>query len=430
MGRGIRALVGWTAVGRVFVVLMTLCLLTMSMLVGTQAVGTNPAHAETVVDQAATGLETDRLYVAPGTRQLRGAAQSEVRAHLRTTHTAVFVAVLPTSAEDEVWGDATRLPAALYEQVLQPGTYVVLVGGRLVANSTKIGESASRMAEQASDGVAADSTGALLGLIDDIDRAASAPNSSTTTDSPRERGFPWGLLFVTGLVGFGYLLVRRKRDRMGAEMSVVSGLARDDLMALGEDLAKADPEIISGPGGALPQGPDPVSGSRSAASTIEAATFHQRGLDAFDRAKHALIRAREPDDLAAVSRAIAEGRLALSSSRAAAAGSPLPQRRAPCFYDPGHGPSATDSRWVAPDGQRRLVPVCDGCADRLARGDSPEPRTVPVGRQWVPYWDSGPSYAGWVGGYYQDYAECRLSQLLQGTELGSALTDAGSRTSQ
>lgn len=388
-----------------------------------QVVSASPARADSAVDAAADGLREDPLYVAPATRdRLDPLARDEVRARLRTARTPIFVAVLPRGAEDETWGDATRLPAAVYERVLHRGTYAVLVGDRLVASSTTFGESAARIAEQAELASSGDPALTLLDFIDGMERTAAVSPPGPGTGQPYEpRSFPWGLLFVAGVAGAGYLIVRRTRDRLDARLDTVNAVARDDLTAFGDDLVEADPDT-SGLGSTNPGRWDPVSGDWASDSTRKATAFHRRGLDAFDRANLALVVARSPGDIAEVTREIAEGRYALSCARAAASGLPLPPRRAPCFYDPSHGPSSADVEWAPPSGRIRPVPVCATCADRLSRGDTPDARRVTVGKRTVAYWDAGSLYAPWAAGYYADYQECKLARLLHGTGLGAVLT--------
>ena len=54
------------------------------------------------------------------------------------------------------------------------------------------------------------------------------------------------------------------------------------------------------------------------------------------------------------------------------------------------------------------------------RGDDVDARTVTVGGQSTPYWNAGPQYAGYAGGYYNGFGSV-LPALLIGTVLGSSL---------
>lgn len=120
-------------------------------------------------------------------------------------------------------------------------------------------------------------------------------------------------------------------------------------------------------------------------------------------AREALQEARRPDDFGRVTAILAEGRLAAARLAACAAGQPTPARRPPCFFNPGHGPSARNVTW-----QRRSVPACAADAARVAAGADPYIRTVERDDRRVPYWEGGPAYAGWADGYYASWRGDRL----------------------
>ena len=133
------------------------------------------------------------------------------------------------------------------------------------------------------------------------------------------------------------------------------------------------------------------------------------------------MRSRQPNTLGlhAVSSALEEGRYELACVRALQAGQPIPERRAPCFFNPQHGPSVQDVTWTPPGGAPREVPACADCASRVARGVDVDAKTVSVGGQATPYWNAGPDYAGYAGGYYGGFGGM-LPGLLVGTLLGSS----------
>ena len=117
----------------------------------------------------------------------------------------------------------------------------------------------------------------------------------------------------------------------------------------------------------------------------------------------------------------------MTSARARLEGREPPERRAPCFFDPRHGPSTRDVEWAPIGGEPRMVPACEADAQRVERGDDPEAREVTVGGQRMPYWAAGPMYAPFMGGFY---GAGLLPGLLIGTSLGgvwdapSAVTSA------
>jgi uncharacterized membrane-anchored protein YhcB (DUF1043 family) len=145
---------------------------------------------------------------------------------------------------------------------------------------------------------------------------------------------------------------------------------------------------------------------------------YQRALDSYDNAKMLLHDAQKPDDITAVTRTLEDGRYALACVQARAAGEPLPTRRPPCFFNPAHGPAQTDVTWAPAGGEGREIPVCLADADRLANGAEPDTRQVRRGNQMVPWYQGGPGYAPYAGGYYGGYA---LNGLFPGFILGSMM---------
>ncbi len=63
-------------------------------------------------------------------------------------------------------------------------------------------------------------------------------------------------------------------------------------------------------------------------------------------------------------------------AREVLAGRTPPERRAPCFFDPRHGPSARDVAWAPEGGTPRSVPACEADAQRVERGEEPRARTI------------------------------------------------------
>ncbi len=129
-----------------------------------------------------------------------------------------------------------------------------------------------------------------------------------------------------------------------------------------------------------------------------ARTEYQRAADAHARAVKSLHEAVFPDDLYQVTESLEEGRWAAARLAARAAGEPMPPRRPPCFFNPGHGPSARNIAW-----QSRSVPACTADAARVDAGADPYIRTVERDDHRVPYWEGGPTYAGWAHGYYASW---------------------------
>jgi hypothetical protein len=198
------------------------------------------------------------------------------------------------------------------------------------------------------------------------------------------------------LLGF-FLIWRPRRNRRRQELNEARLAAQDDLIALSNKITDHENDVSI-------QGNPDAAGEQAAA------------LAAYERGTSALDSARRPQDMRAVSRAIAEGQYRLACAQALAAGQPKPGRRPMCFFDPRHGMSVADVSWAPPDGgPARTVPACIDCERKIEQGLQPEMRTVQdASGDRVVYVNSGfaPSYWGGFG-----YG----GEMLTGFLLGSAL---------
>ena len=218
------------------------------------------------------------------------------------------------------------------------------------------------------------------------------------------------LLIVLVVIGIAVYLFQRQitatqrrqlEERRVADLDAVRRTLDEDVTRFGEELQRLDTELLT-------------------TSLDEAARQdYQRALDSYEAAKESLAAARQADDVKHATQALEDGRYAAACVTARVEGRPLPVRRPPCFFNPGHGPSTTDIEWAPPGGQARQIPVCAADADRVAQGAEPDIRTVRQGPGRVPYWQGGPAYTPYASGYFGGYA---MSGLLPGFLLGSMLT--------
>ncbi len=144
---------------------------------------------------------------------------------------------------------------------------------------------------------------------------------------------------------------------------------------------------------------------------------YARAVDAYDRANRVFETARRVADLAPAAEALEEGRYAMIAAKERLAGREPPPRRAPCFFDPRHGPSSRDVQWAPPGGAPRPVPACEADAQRVERGEDPHTREMVVGGQRVPYYDAGPAYAPFYGGFFGGFGGF-LPGMLLGSMMG------------
>ena len=160
---------------------------------------------------------------------------------------------------------------------------------------------------------------------------------------------------------------------------------------------------------------------------------YARALDAYEDAKAALGRASRATDVTAVTSRLADGRFHHACVLAAQAGEPRPERRPPCFFDPAHGPASRDVEWAPPGGVPREVPVCFRDAERLAGGTQPEVRLVRLGDRRVAWFASGPLYAAWAAGWYDDLAKAgriEADRLTMAYAAGALSQPAGGQVAQ
>jgi hypothetical protein len=352
---------------------------------------------DSVVDEAAQALRADPVFVHPDAEHpLEDEAAQLVRERIDESQAGpIYVAVLPDEARAEAGGDAAQVVSLLRDALGRDGTYAVVVGDEFWAGSTEyesapIADEAVR--EQGEEGVSA----VLLYFVDRLSELAQG--GSPSEDPSSGIGF-LPVVLILGVLGVvAFAVAQRRSRREQEELEEVRKVATEDLVALGEDLRTLDLDVE------MP-GADP-----------KAKEDYVRALESYERATAELDRARRAEDLRPVTATLEKGRYAMASARARLDGRPPPEHRAPCFFDPRHGPSVTDVEWAPPGGAPRPVPVCAEDARRIEAGEEPLTREIDVDGRRRPYWDAPPYYGPWAGGYFSGFG------LLEGLLIGSLLT--------
>ncbi|WP_162606151.1 hypothetical protein [Jiangella asiatica] len=365
-----------------------------------------------VWDDAADALRSSRLYVddtaadelrADG-RPFDGAAQTSAEQTLSDAETPIYLVVLPTSAanDDDPLGHIAR-------EVQEDGTYVAYLPNRQAdAGSTVMDSSAARQAAQSLASSSNDVSQFVDELVPQLEELAAnggsggGGNGNASSNDGGGGLLPLAILAAAG--GGGFLLYRRnKRSKERAQLEQVRDALDEDITTYGERLSAIDLDVRD-----------------DSKVPIEARHEYSRALDLYENAKMYSDRAERPTDLKPVTSALEEGRWLLSCVDARLKHEPIPDRRLPCFFDPGHGPSIEDIEWAPRYGAPRAVPACAADALRIKNGGDPEVRMVPVGDgERRPYYDAGPAYGGWAGGYFGGL----LPGMLMGTMLGSAMAN-------
>ncbi|MET9828328.1 hypothetical protein ABZ078_03280 [Streptomyces sp. NPDC006385] len=383
--------------------LLRLLIVPVAALLAVLMAGASGAHAATDLSRVAEALREGPVYVDPAASDLLSSADAEALADkIEDADKPVFVAVLPAGESDEVFRD-------LRTETGVTGLYAIRSGDRFGARAD-----ASVLSGPAVDnlvGAVRDSGDPKAQLNDFVDSAlrnvgGTAPASWSDGSGG---GVDVGGLIAAGAVlaagGAGaYALVRRNRRRHEEEQRAALAKLRvvvdEDITAFGEELDRLDFH---------PAEPGADDATR---------TDYEHALDAYDQAKRLMDGARKPEDVRAVTQALADGRFSLTRLTARREGRPLPERRPPCFFDPRHGPAVADATWTPPAGTAREVPVCAADRTRLAEGRDPVVREVDTEDGRRPYWDAGPAYGPWAGGYFGGGI---LPGLLIGTMLGSMM---------
>src|SRR5829696_3227112 len=331
-------------------------LLTALLLVPTP--GASAQVATGTIERAADELRSDNVYVDPDAELADEVDAGELRQRITDRGAGpMYIAVLPQSALDEAGGDPDTVIRQLAQAVGRNATYAAVIGSsRFRAGGPSRTGDAGRAAVEAHG-----NEGAQAVLLAFIDNVASGDAGGDPTGPDGDGGGTAALFLLgAGAIGGGALLVRRRRRRReeAAEFAEVKENARDDLVALGEDIRALDLDVE------LPN-VDP-----------QARAAYGRAVDAYDRADTVWERARRPEDLEPVGAALEEGRFAMEEAKARMEGRALPQRTPPCFFDPRHGPSSREVEWAPYGGAPRLVPACEADAQRVERGQDPDAREV------------------------------------------------------
>ncbi|MEV6680380.1 hypothetical protein AB0N09_26485 [Streptomyces erythrochromogenes] len=368
------------------------------------------ASAATGVAAVAEALKEGPVYVDPrAAAQLPKAEADALAKKIKDAGKPVFVAVLPATADFP----QDKVLAAVRAETGITGLYAIRLGDGFNAGADRTvmpANAVRNLTEAVKTGAPVDASTQLNNFVDQAlpQTKGSAPGSWGTTGA--DAGVPVGGLVTLGAVaaiggGGAYVLVRRnRRKKEEARREAVERLSMvvdEDITAFGEELERLDFH---------PGEPGADDAMRE---------DYERGLDSYEKAKQIMASVRYPEEVTGVTQALEDGRYALARLDARRRGEPVPERRAPCFFDPRHGPSTEDATWAPAAGAARTVPVCTADAVRLRDGLDPAVRTVDTEHGPRPYYDAGPAYGPWAGGYFGGGV---LPGLLVGTMLGSAMS--------
>lgn len=296
------------------------------------------AHAATDVSTVAAALRESPVYVDPAASAQLSAPEADALADkIKKADKPVFVAVLPADFPTQNLFQNLRTATGI------TGLYEVRLGDRFDAraDSAVMSRSAVQNLVTSVQGV----KDANTQLNDFTDRALTNIHGSAPASwggGTGDGGVSTGALVAVGAVALvggagAYTVVRRNRRRKEEEQRAALDRLRvvvdEDITAFGEELDRLDFH--------------PAEAGADDAMRAD----YERALDAYEQAKSFMGAAQRPEDVRAVTQSLEEGRFSLAVLAARREGRPVPERRAPCFFDPRHGPSVADAAWT-PAGAR------------------------------------------------------------------------------
>jgi len=251
--------------------------------------------------------------------------------------------------------------------------------------------------------------GGATGTPNPIDTLAAVPEATTELEEAQDANAVSGFVLLAVLVvliGAGGWFIHNQRKKREAEkakqLEEIKQMATEDVVRLGEDVSRFEIDL----------------------SAVDEATRedYTRAMDSYDQAKSLLDTIQEPDQVRLVTGALEDGRYYMSATRARLNGEKVPERRGPCFFNPQHGPSTQDVTWSPPGGSPREVTACDQCAQAVRIGGQPDVRMVEVDGERRPYYDAGPAYSPYAGGYFGlNMMTGMFTGMMMGSMMGSMM---------
>ncbi|HEV8025538.1 MAG TPA: hypothetical protein VGP37_11705, partial [Candidatus Nanopelagicales bacterium] len=364
------------------------------------------AHAAVQTDEVAAVAEQMRsgqpVVSVPGAENaLTGAQVDDLTTQVIASEVPIFIGVFPESTAGTQTTDDVLI--ALNEQVGLGGVYAVVVGDQFRAGSTS--GSASDLATRAFQAESANGVPAVLSefIALSTERFAAGGTAQATPSEPSAASgvFTFFLLALfIGVIALLIVVLLRSRKKAQAQLAEVKAAVDQDVTEFGERLARFD---ITNPD-----------------FDAQARADLQRALDDYDRAKRSAQLMTNATQAEQVTSALEDGRYSLACVQAQLAGEPAPERRAPCFVDPRHGPSVADVLWTPPGMEGaapRDVPMCRACETAVADGYQPAAREVEIAGGQRPYWQAGRHFGGYAMGYYAPFTGI-MTGLFMGSMLG------------
>jgi exonuclease VII small subunit len=316
-----------------------------------------PARAQ-AVDEIADELAFRHYYLEEGV----DASVNEVE-QLVADHPGVnFVALA-----NEVDRGADSLAADLLEAIGE-GTVIVLTPGEVGAVSFDHDDAAM---EAALDAVVSIPTASYLDAFEAFATSLAGGDGSAVAGSS---GFPWIPVLVLGIpiVLIAFAMWRSGRHRKDA--------ASERLQQARQEI-RQQMDVIAGQIVALADDP-------RVEQYADALNHYRAASETFQQAESRLITSVTDAALEDLSDDLDRARWELEATEAIVEGrappqEPVDEKPQPCFFDPTHGAGVEEAELQTPAGPRKVM-VCRADAEKLRKGEAPQPRQIPMGSQQYP----------------------------------------------
>jgi len=337
-------------------------------------------------DEVAQSVIDTGYYVAPGL----GTDSASISASVARARNSgvLFMAVL---LDDDPAGGATTFADAVLSRV-GGGTVLVLSANGEGMSSSEFDQSQIETALDA--GYAASDSGGdaayVSAVVDSLTGTSAGPGEASSGGG--STGLFILLAIVAVLVLIIWLAMRRGRKSAAAGHQSVIDEARAEIKAQLDAMANTLLDIT-----------DTVSASASPQDD----TYLREASETFTAASDSFEQALDLKALEDLSDRLDKARWQLDAAAAIANGKPVPpeppkEERYVCFFDPTH-PNATETAQISTAAGTKTVRVCQADAEKLKRGEKPQPRMIDVGGQRVPAANAPRSYGGggfdWLGAF-------------------------------
>jgi hypothetical protein len=266
-----------------------------------------PAHAEEVLERAGETLRLDPVYVAPDAEfGISDDEADDLRSQITDDDAdPLFIAVLPASADDSTGNDPVAALREIADKADEPGAYAAVIGRSFRAGATRdelSGAQVGALARAAINSQRRDGTAAVLSdFVRRVGTARAAESSAREgKDDDGGGGGTWWIWLVgaAAVVAMLGLLGRRRRVREeAAELERARKAARDDVIALGDEIRALDLDMD------LPD-VDPQAKQRYA-----------EAVECYQQAEQLVQEASRPEDLERAEDQVSAGRRAMEAAR-------------------------------------------------------------------------------------------------------------------